>query len=1464
MALSTNLEISFEQSMPVGNDNITLMTPETPESFHPLSLGQQALWFLYQMAPESVAYNVCNTALICQTIDINFLNRAWQKVVHRHPILRTTYTAYKGKPFQIINEQLECYLQVRDASNWSEEYLKEQISLEIDHTFNLEEDPVARLNLFTRSAQKHILLLTGHHIAGDLWSSDQIFNELRLWYAAETEQVSLEQIEDSLPKNTPYTQFVHWQSEMLSGPKGEKLWEYWQKQLSGELPIVNLPTDRPRPPVQSYRGETHIFRLNEELIRGLGEVARATGTTLYKLMLAAYFALLYRYTDQEDILVGTPMLGRPGREFKGVVGYFVNSVVLRASLSGNLTFKDLLAQLSSTVKEAQRHQDYPFSLLVEKLQPQRDPSRSPLFQVSFTWQKQRWCQSGKELGFKMEPYPLGHQPGASFDLDLMVMEIGEVIQVCWQYNTDLFDGATIARMAGHFQTLLEGIVANPDRRLSELPLLTATERHQLLVEWNDTKTEYPSDKCVHQLFEAQVERSPDAVAVVFEGEKLTYQELNARANQLARYLQGLGVQPEQLVGLYVERSLNTIVGLLGILKAGGAYLPLDPGYPAERLAYMLEDAKVSVLLTQQSFKESLLEHKAQVVCLDTDWPVILQKSQTNPISGIKPDNLAYGIYTSGSTGRPKGVLIEHQAIALHCQNIIDRYQLTSDDRVLQFASVGFDVSLEQIFPTLIVGATLILSETRYLTGSNFHKKLFQLGLTVVNLPPVFWTQWLQFLEENSSATFLKELRLVISGGEAMPPESLKLWQKIPLRTVRLLNAYGPTETTITAMTYEVPQNISLSKIPIGRPLKNRQAYILSYQQQLVPIGIPGELHIGGAGVARGYLNRPELTEEKFIPNPFSDELGARLYKTGDIARYLPDGNIEYLGRTDNQVKIRGFRIELGEIESLLAQHPDVDSAVFVAREDTPGNKQLVAYIVSNLIPDRIPYQSECQLELDGNAIKLHTADISTGGVGVVGVPAIDEGRSVRLHVQLLEESFPRWLCGTVVWSRPPHAGVRFHLTPNEQALVDQTVSYLLEIQGLWKTLQRTVTRNLRDYLKQKLPEYMIPNAFVLMKALPLTTNGKVDRRSLRTPDTSHITPEITFVAPRSNLEMQLVKIWETVLNVYPLGVRDCFFERGGHSLLAVCLMTQIQQQFGKYLPLASLFQNSTIEHQASLLLQQTDFQPSSPLVAIQTAGSQPPFFCVHPVGGNVLCYFDLARHLGKEQPFYGLQSPGLNGEQEPKTSIEDMAAHYIEALQAIQPSGPYYLGGWSLGGIVAFEMAQQLHFRGEEVAFLALIDSYTPAAINWYEEMNEASLLVHLARDMGGLFGKELPLSVDELQQFPPEEQLNYILERAKTLNILPPEVSLEQMHHLMRVFQANREAMLSYIPQPYPGKIALLSASEKPLQVKLDPTQGWDELATHGLLDIQPIPGDHYAILRAPHVQLLAQQLATNFKAEN
>ncbi|MEG3973727.1 amino acid adenylation domain-containing protein [Microcoleus sp. herbarium8] len=1057
------------------------MKPETPAFFHPLSLGQQALWFLYQMAPESVAYNTFNTALIYSNIDIKAWHRAWQNIVNRHPILRTTYTAAEGKIFQVIHEQLNLPLQEIDASHWTENEFKEIFFLEAERLFNLEKEPAWRVTLFTRSEQEHIFLLTMHHIASDLWSSDLLFNELRLWYAAETEQLSPQQVEDFLPKNLPYTDFVHWQSEMLSSPKAEKHWEYWQKQLAGDLPILNLPTDRPRPPIQSFRGKTHIFRLDEKLINGLEEVTRTTGTTLYKLMLTAFFVLLYRYTNQEDILVGSPMLGRSGRDFKGVVGYFVNPAVLRASISGNLTFQDLLAQVSTQVKAAQKHQDYPFPLLVEQLQPQRDPSRSPLFQVSFTWQKQRWCESGKGLGLKMEPYPLGHQRGASFDLDVMMMEMGEVLLAGWQYNTDLFDGATIARMAGHFQTLLEGIVTNPKQKISELPLLTPNERHQLLVEWNNTWAEYPQDKCIHQLFEAQVEQSPDAVAVVFEEEQLTYRELNAKANQLAHYLRSLGVGPEVLVGICVERSFEMLVGILGILKAGGAYVPIDPNYPSERLAFMLEDSSVPMLLIQEKLEEKLPPHSARVISLDSDWEEIVAYSEENPCSGVKSNNVAYVIYTSGSTGKPKGVLIEHRSLVNYTTVASAEYGIQECDRILQFSSISFDVSAEEIYTSLISGATLVLRTDSMLDSvEGFLQKCNNWKITVLAIPTAYWHELTTFLSQEKVA-IAPSLRLIIIGGEKALPERLKTWFECVGQQVRLVNNYGPTETTVGATIYELSTaDATLRELPIGRPLGNVQTYILDENRQPLPIGIPGELHIGGAGLARGYLNRPELTDERFIPNPFSDSPSDRLYKTGDLVRYLSDGNIEYLGRIDDQVKIRGFRVEIGEIEAALSQHPNLLSVAVALREDIPGQKSLVAYIVP------------------------------------------------------VQESAP-------------------------------TVS------------------ELRDFLKQQLPDYMIPNAFVSLPALPITPNGKVDRRVLPAPDIKSLIQTLEFVAPQTPTEELVASIWKKVLGVEQASINDNFFELGGHSLLATQVVSQLNSSLGLHLPLSKLFELPTVASLSSYI-----------------------------------------------------------------------------------------------------------------------------------------------------------------------------------------------------------------------------------------------------------------------------------------
>jgi amino acid adenylation domain-containing protein len=918
------------------------------KNIYPLSFGQEAMWFIYQIAPESVAYNIFITVKIHYELKIDVVNRVWQKIIEKRPILRTTYTNHEGKPVQQVNQQENFSVEVIDSKEWIEEQLAKKIYAIADRPFNLEQDSVLRVNLFSRSAEEHILMLTMHHIAGDMWSFDLLLSEFQTLYLREIEQISQEQTEtvDYLSEKKSYADFVHWQSEILSSSQGEKLWQYWQEQLAGELPILNLLPDKPRPAVQTYQGASYIVKLDEQLTEKLNHLAVASKTSLYQILLTAFYIQLYRYTNQTDILISSPMRGRRGGNFEEIVGYFVNLTVLRVSVQENATFQEFLAQISKTVKKAQYHQDYPFSLLAQKLQPQKNPSGSPLSQVSFTWQRQRWCEltekssHSQEQVLQMEPYLLGHQRGADLDLNLMVMEAQGVLQPCWQYSTDLFDSRTIERMAGHYITLLESIVANPQESIAQLQLLTEVEKQQLLIEWNDTQVDYPVDKCIHELFEEQVEKTPDAVAVVFENQQLTYDQLNCRANQLAHYLQSLGVGADVLVGICVERSWEMIVGLLGILKTGGAYVPLDPDYPTERLSFMLADAQVSVLLTQQHLVEKLPEHQKPVVCLDTDWLLICESSQESPITEVQPGNLAYVIYTSGSTGTPKGVMLSHSNLCNHMSWMQATFPLTEKDKVLQKTPFGFDASVWEFYAPLLVGGQLLIAKPGGHTDSAYLLRLIaQQQVTIVQLVPSL----LQMLLEQGGIETCHSLKHVFCGGEVLPVALLEgLLSKLD---VNLHNLYGPTETCIDATFCNCQREIYAQIVPIGRPISNTQIYILDQNLQALPVGVPGELHIGGAGLAKGYLNRPELTQEKFIPNLFSTYPNSRLYKTGDLARYLPNGNIEYLGRIDNQVKIRGFRIELGEIEAVLNQRDDVQVACVIAREDDPGNKRLVGYIV---------------------------------------------------------------------------------------------------------------------------------------------------------------------------------------------------------------------------------------------------------------------------------------------------------------------------------------------------------------------------------------------------------------------------------------------------------------------------------------------------------------------------------------
>lgn len=1067
----------------------------TPSPFLHLSQGQRALWFLHRLAPGSAAYNLLYAAHIRSTLDVPALQRALQTLIQRHPILSSTYTMRAGEPVQRFHPGQKVPVEVIDASTWSWEYLYQQVQEEGDRPFDLEQGPVLRVKLFMQATQDYVLCLTLHHIAIDFLSLDQLIDELPVLYAAERVGVQA-----PLPPHVAqYTDYIRWQSDLLAGSEGERLWTYWQQQLAGELPLLNLPLDRPRPPVQTYRGALHKFEPGEALSRQLKALAGAERVTLYMLLLAAFQVLLYRYTDQEDILVATPMVGRSRAELEKIVGYLTNPVVVRTSLSGNPSFKELLGQVRHTVIEAIEHQDYPFPLLVERLQPKRDASYSPVFQAVFVWDKARDFEQVSQASrfgqgetatrmaqevLRLEQIILAQQ-GAAFDLTLRMSEVEGSLSAELNYNTDLFNATTIARMEKHLRTLLEGIVAHPEQCISDLPLLTGAERHQLLVGWNDTKSDYPEHSCIHQLIELQVAQRPDAVAVVFEGEELTYSELNRRANALAHALQGLGVGPEALVGVCMERSLEMVVALLGILKAGGAYVPLDPTYPRERLDYMVQDAQMSILLTQTRLLDLLPKHETSIICLDADDVERLLRSkaawesvaQENPISDVQPGSLAYMIYTSGSTGKPKGVMNMHKGLSNRLHWMQQAYQLTPADRVLQKTPFSFDVSVWEFFWPLMTGPCLVVAKPGGHQDSSYLISLIaEQQITTLHFVP----SMLQVFLSDQGLERCKSLKRVVCSGEALPFElQARFFTHFDVNTTGLHNLYGPTEAAIDVTYWQCQPGSKDWVVPIGYPIANTQMYILDRSMQPVPIGVTGELYIGGVGVARGYFNRPELTAEKFIADPFSREPGARLFKTGDLARYRPDGAIEFLGRIDQQVKIRGFRIELGEIEAVLAQHPAIKEVVVVAREDVPGNKRLVAYLV-----------------LSGELSDL----------------------------------------------------------PIEE---------------------------LRNFLKEQLPHYMIPAAFVFLQALPLMPNGKVNRKALPAPDMTRPQLEAAFEAPRNQVEEVLARIWTQVLGIDKVGIHDNFFDLGGASIQGLQIITQAND-VGLQLTPELLFEHQTIAELAAV------------------------------------------------------------------------------------------------------------------------------------------------------------------------------------------------------------------------------------------------------------------------------------------
>jgi amino acid adenylation domain-containing protein len=1064
---------------------------------HRLSSGQRALWFLHQLAPESAAYNVSAAARIGPHTNLQSLHHAMRALINRHASLRTTFAAVQGQPVQAVRDEIESFFRVEHIEEFDDESVEKRLAEEASLPFDLEHGPLVRATVFRRSSED-LLLLSFHHIIIDFWSLCIFVAELARLYEAELTATPA----NLPPLNIRYTDFADWQAQMVDSPEGERHRSYWLAQLEGADVELSLPTDRLRPPVQTLRGASIRFRLTREQTENLTQLGRSQNATLYMVLLASLNTLLYRYTGQEDFLVGSMTSGRTRRETLGLIGYFVNPVVLRARVAASSGFDSFLDSVRRTVLDAYSHQDYPFASIVEQLQPYRGPSHTPLFQTVFVMQKPpsgyqesiadfALGQQGTQLEIgplSLESISLKNET-SQFDLALTMAQADGALVGTWQFSTDLFDHETVLRMSSHFVTLLNSIAANPHQSIASLPLLTEQERRAVLGE-NQARLPYPHSLRLHEYFEAHADQSPNKVAVTFEAERLTYEQVNMRANQLARYLIRHGVTQGAPVGIFMERSVELIIALIAVLKAGGTYVPIDPAHPKERVALLLKDADPGVIIMQEELAEQLPDHRATVVNMARQRGEITRESTRNLVVESDLSVAAYIIYTSGSTGLPKGVVVTHQNVVRLFESTESLFGFHGQDVWTMFHSHAFDFSVWEIWGALIYGGKLVVvPPVVSRSPESFHQLLVDEKVTVLNQTPSAFFQLDRF-DESSQRGGALNLRVIIFGGEALEMQKLSGWiKRHGDRNPMLVNMYGITETTVH-VTYRRVTKTDLAGRPksvIGVPLSDLGMYILDEQHQPVPTGVIGEIHVAGSGLAQGYLNQPELTAERFIPNLYSSVYGDRLYKSGDLGRYLADGQVEYLGRKDQQVKIRGYRIELGEIEAALRQHAAVTDAAIIAVSNKSGETSLVAYVALS-------------------------REVSTG--------------------------------------------------------------------------------ELQDHLKDRLPGYMIPASFVMLERLPLTSNGKLDRKALPAPDSARPDLLVSYRAPETELELTIARVWQEMLGLDKVGVHDNFFDLGANSLMVVQVSSLLKDEIGREISVVDLFKYPSIRMLAEHLNRKPDQEPA--------------------------------------------------------------------------------------------------------------------------------------------------------------------------------------------------------------------------------------------------------------------------------
>ncbi|MQT01718.1 non-ribosomal peptide synthetase, partial [Streptomyces jumonjinensis] len=1351
--------------------------PPRPEGARTASFTQERMWLVEQLSngPDSTAgpdgrdgsamYNVHEVFRLRGPLDVAALGHGLSELIRRHEVLRTVFPERDGRPEPSVSPARQLELTTTDLRSEPAALRTERalalVHAEIRRPFDLTAAPLLRASLVRVGENDCYLVVVVHHIAVDGWSMPLLWDDLSAIYRSR-----LDGREHQLPPLAiQYADFAHWQRKQLTGERLRGRLEYWSDQLSGVSPL-DLPTDRPRGPVRSGRGERITFTVPEELIERLRLMGQRHGATLFMTLLAGFQALLARYSGQSDVAVGTPVAGRNRPELDPLVGSFINTLVIRTDLSGDPGFADLLDRVRRTSVDAYAHQDVPFERLVQELRPERGLDRNPLFQVMFAG----LSGAGPELrlpGVEVEQIEVDNGT-AKVDLSLVMADRPTGTTGTMAFDTDLFDRASVERLAGHYLRLLDGASSDPERPVSRLDLLTDAERTRLLVETNATDAPIPSDLCVHELVERQARLTPDAVAVRCGDQRLTYQELDRGANRLARYLRDRGAGPERLVGVCLPRSADLVTALLAVLKSGAAYLPLDPDLPARRLSFMLADAEVPLLLTERSLAGRLPESGAAIVWTDTEAHLIAARSEEPLPAAAAPANLAYSIYTSGSTGRPKAVLVPHEGVVNYLVVRGRQLDLSGSDVVASVASISFDVLVPQVFMPLAWGASVVIAPPEVaVDGPRLAEMMREFGVTTLMATPA---TWLLLLDSGWQGGRFQ----AICVGEPLQPQ---LARRLLGVVSTLWNGYGPTEASVGCVTREVDAERDLDRsggsVPIGRPLGNLRIHLLDQAGAPVPVGVPGEIHIGGTGVTRGYANRPGLTAERFVPDPYRS--GERLYRTGDLARYLPDGNLVFLGRTDEQVKIRGYRIELGEIETALCAQPGVARAAVTVR-GSGADAELAGYVV---------WQDRS------------------------GDPA-----------------------------------------------------------------------GLRHALRETLPEFMVPATLTALDRIPLTTNGKVDRGALPAPaPRGH---DVSVLPPRDLLELRMTRIWERVLGVPRVGVRDGFFDLGGHSLKAVELVEAIRRELGVTAPLSTVFRHPTVEGLCAEL-------PTAPaalrqLVVPLAEGDQgqAPLILVYPQGGDVCGYLHLAGLLTAGRPVYGLEAVGYNTDEQPLATVEQQAERCLRELRAVAPDGPYLLAGWSFGGLVAFEMARLLESEGSPPEFLGIIDVGAPGsmsgpgdramnrpgdhAVNRSDERDtsrsgDRDTSRPDDRDTSGAarFAIAAGVPARDVDDLDERDVLSLLLRDAHTRERLPARVRTEQMRRMMRVFTANGDAVTRYRPTARlrtPIHLFMSTGTHPTLTGPAVVPALWRE-RTEGALSVVEASGNHHDMLSPPHVASFADALS-------